>query len=86
MAEQLQAAQIKQTDTAAQFAQNDTRRGHWLGFVVAIAALIAAIVSLLLGNPWVAGLCLSVPVMAVAKALIDSVNAAGADRAQPPGQ
>jgi hypothetical protein len=49
---------------------------HWLGFVVAIAALIAAIVSLLFGdNPWVAGLCLSVPVMAVAKALIDSAKA-----------
>jgi hypothetical protein len=75
MAERLQAAQIKQTETAAQFAQVDTKRGHWLGFAVAIAALVAAIVSLLLDNPWVAGLCLSVPVMAVAKALIDSAKA-----------
>jgi Flp pilus assembly protein TadB len=68
-----QAAEIKQADTNAQFAQKDTKRGHWLGFAVAIAALIAAIVALLLGNPWVAGLCLSVPVLSVARAFVDSV-------------
>jgi uncharacterized membrane protein len=75
MAERLQAAQIKQTETSNQFIQNDTRRGQWLGFAVAMAALIAAIVVVLIGNPWVASLCLSVPVMAIAKALIDSVKA-----------
>jgi uncharacterized membrane protein len=56
MAERLQEAQITQAATNAQATRNDTRRAHWLGFVVAIAALIAAIGSLLLGNAWVARL------------------------------
>jgi len=38
MAERLQAAQIKQTETNAHSHRNDTRRAHWLGFVAAIAA------------------------------------------------
>jgi uncharacterized membrane protein len=76
MAERLQEAQLTQAATNARAARDDTRRAHWLGFAVAIAALFAAIVSLLLGdNAWVASLCLSVPVMAVAKALIDSAKA-----------
>jgi uncharacterized membrane protein len=75
LAERLQAAQINQAETNAQFAQKDTRRGHWLGFAVAIVALVAAPVCLLIGNPWVAGLCLGVPVLSVAKALVDTVRA-----------
>jgi uncharacterized membrane protein len=80
MAERLQAAQIEQGRTVAQFTQIDTKRGQWLGFLVAIGALLGAVASLALGSPWVAVAFLSVPVMAVAKALIDSAKASPAPK------
>jgi uncharacterized membrane protein len=82
MAERLQAAQIEQGRTVAQFTQNDTKRGQWLGFLVAIGSLLGVVASLALGSPWVAVAFLSVPVMAVAKALIDSAKASPAP--EPP--
>jgi uncharacterized membrane protein len=75
MVERLQAAQIEQTRIASQFTQNDTRRAQWLGFAVAITALLGALACLLLEYPWVAAVFLSVPVMTVARALIDSATA-----------
>ena len=75
MAEQLQAAQISETKRAQEFTQADARRGHWLGFAALVLGMLGAIACLAIGNPWVAAAFLSVPVMGVAKALIDSARA-----------
>jgi uncharacterized membrane protein len=74
MAEQLQNAQIEESKRVMDYTQNDTKRGHWLGAAVTVLAMGGALLSLKLGYPWVAGAFLSVPVMAVAKALIDSAK------------
>jgi hypothetical protein len=75
MAERLQAAQIEAGRTAQLFARNDTKRGHWLGWSLGAIACACAVISLALGNAWVAGAFLSVPVLGVARALIESVKA-----------
>jgi uncharacterized membrane protein len=75
MAEQLQAAQISQSAQALEYAHADTKRGHWLGFTTTGFAMAGAIICAAIGDPWVAGLFLSVPVMAVAKALIETTKA-----------
>lgn len=75
MAEQLQQAQIEQSRTALEYSKEDVSRGHWLGFVTTAAAMIGAIVCAGLGQPYVACLFLSVPVMAVAKALVETSKA-----------
>ena len=72
MAEQLQAAQIEDSRRAMELARKDTKRGHYLGFFVAIAAIASALGCVALGQPWVAALLVSVPVMAVAQALVAS--------------
>lgn len=74
MAERLQAAQIDETQRALEYTRADTRRGHWLGFVIAGLAMLGAFGCLELQFPWVATVFLSVPVMAVAKALIESAR------------
>jgi len=73
MAEQLQAAQIEINENAVDYAHRDTVRGHWLGFVLATLGMAGSLGALVLGSPWVAGLFLALPVMSVAKALVDSV-------------
>ena len=74
MAERAQQAQIEATQRAQKYASDDTRRGQWLGFTTAMAAMIGSGVVAHFGNPWVAGLFLSIPVLAVAKALIESAS------------
>jgi uncharacterized membrane protein len=74
MAEELQAAQIAESTRAHGYAHSDSRRGHWLGFLTAIGAMLSALASLWFGYPVVAGAFISVPVMGVAKALIESAK------------
>jgi uncharacterized membrane protein len=74
MAERLQAAQIAEAKQAHNYAQADARRGQWLGFTATALAIAAALVALAFGNPWVSAAFVSVPVMGVAKALIDSTK------------
>ena len=74
MAERLQAAQIDGTKRGQDYTRDDTRRGHWLGFAIAVLAMLGAFGCLELKYPWVATVFLSVPVMAVAKALIESAR------------
>lgn len=76
MAEQLQTAQITQSNMALEHTKNDTRRGHWLGFITTGLAMLGAIGCAALSQPYVACLFLSVPVMAVAKALIETTKTA----------
>ena len=74
MAENMQAAQIDQSKIALGNAHSDIRRGHWLGFSVGALALIGAVVIGLWGNAWLAAAFLAVPVMGLAKALVESTR------------
>jgi uncharacterized membrane protein len=75
MAEQLQSSQIEQSKLALEFAQANSARGHWLGFAGMGLAIFGALVCVWFGEPWVAAAFVSVPVMAVAKALVDAAKA-----------
>ena len=74
MAERLQAAQIDESRRAHDYTHSDNRRGHWLGFFTAVFAMVCALGALALNYPWVSGVFISVPVMGVARALIESVR------------
>ncbi|MGC8478231.1 MAG: DUF2335 domain-containing protein [Acetobacteraceae bacterium] len=81
MAERLQEAQIEETRQAQRFARDDIRRGHWLGFAATMAAILGAIVCVAVagmthqsGILWVAGALVGVPVMAVAKSLVETAR------------
>ena len=75
MAEQLQAQQISQAYLVLRNTQRDNRRGHWLGFLTTILAMVCALGCLFLEYPWVALAFVSIPVMAVAKALVKLAKA-----------
>jgi uncharacterized membrane protein len=77
MVEKLQDAQIEQNKNALLFTRNDTRRAHWLGFSLGAIACGGAVACLVFGYPWVAAAFLSVPVLGVANALIESVKTPG---------
>lgn len=81
MAERLQEAQIEEVRRAQDYTANDSRRGHWLGFSATFLAIVGAIgctvVAAITGTtgPYiVAAALVSVPVMAVAKSLIESAK------------
>ena len=75
MAEHAQAAQIEANRTALEYAQKDARRGQWLGWSVSVVAVLAAVIVGIMGQPWLAAVFLSVPVLGVARALVDSGRA-----------
>ncbi len=72
MAEQLQHAQIEEAKEIRVLTHKDQKRGNYLGFATTLVAMGGALVCIRLNAPVVAGVFLSVPVMAVAKALIES--------------
>jgi hypothetical protein len=74
MAEQLQAAQIEEARRIHELTRLDSRRGQWLGWSTTVLAMGGAMGCLYFGYPWVAAPFLSVPVMAVAKALVESAK------------
>ena len=81
MAEQAQAnqyqlltAQVAHAGQGQKFLQKDTRRGHWLGWSIAALAIIGAVTCAWLEHPYVAALLVSVPVLGVARQLIDGVR------------
>lgn len=81
MAERLQAAQIEGTERAQNYAAADSKRGAWLGFTAsvistlgAIGCTVAAALTGTSGPYWVATALVSVPVMAVARALVESAK------------
>lgn len=75
MVEQAHAAQIETAKTAQANMRIDAQRTHFLGAGVTVVAMIGATICALFGQPWVAGAFLSVPVMSVGKALIESTKA-----------
>ena len=76
MAERQQRAMIEATAEARRFQRGDNQRGQCLGALVTVLAIIGAGVCAWLGEPWVAGALVGVPVLAVAKALVDSARRA----------
>jgi uncharacterized membrane protein len=74
MAEELQAAQISESKRVQDYTFSEAKRGHWLGFLAAIAAMACAVGASVLHEPWVAVAFISVPVMGVAKALVDATK------------
>ena len=81
MAESLQEAQINDAKRAQDYTSADTKRGQWLGFSAVLASVlgaaactIAAAITHQSGGYWVAGALVGVPVMAVAKALVESAR------------
>jgi len=80
MAEQLQAAQIAQSDKVIDLTHAENKRGHWLGASTTVLAMAAALGCVALNQPWIALAFVSVPVMAVAKALVETAKkSAGTD-------
>lgn len=88
MAERQQQAAIESTAEARKFQRADNQRGQYLGFVVTLVAIAGAVYCALHGQGWIAAALVGVPVLSVAKALIDSArarptfNEADADAAQ----
>lgn len=76
MAERQQEAAITAGAQAMTYQADDIRRGHWLGAATTMLAIAAAGTVSALGGPVAVSIALvGVPVMTVAKALIDSVTA-----------
>ncbi|MEA3174031.1 MAG: putative rane protein [Gammaproteobacteria bacterium] len=71
MAEQAQTANTRSVERAQEFTRRDIRRGHILGAITTALAMVGCVVCVWLKQPWVAGLFLAVPVMAVARAFIE---------------
>ncbi len=84
MAERQQDAAIEAGGEARAYLRADTKRGHYLGFLVTVFAILGAIVCAYLGQPWVAAALVGVPVLSVAKALIDSTRAVPTAQIQVP--
>lgn len=74
MAEKLQDAQIEQSKMALEYQGDATYRGQMLGGGISAVALILAAIVGWLGYPWLAGAFVAVPVMGVAKALVESAR------------
>jgi uncharacterized membrane protein len=89
MAEKQQEGQIQNINQAQRLAGNDVQRGHYLGFALSALAIVSASWFVHEHAQVIAGLCLGVPVLAVAKALIDSARpgpgaSSNIQPAQPP--
>lgn len=72
MAEQQQAANIAALHQAQRYQHRDTERGQWLGALTTFAAMAGAAYCGVAGSTAVAIALVAIPVMSVAKALIDS--------------
>ncbi len=89
MAEELQKAQIGEAREIRAMTHADQKRGSYLGFATTAVAMLGAVVSMYMGSTILGLAFLSVPVMAVAKALIESSRHPGegpARRISPPSQ
>jgi len=74
MAEKLQDAQITQSNRITCNTRAENKRGQWLGVTTKVMAMIGAVLCAWIGYPWLGAAFLSVPVMAVAKALVETTK------------
>ena len=84
MAETQQAAQIDLNRMGSEAARKDARRGHYLGAAVTMSAIAGAVACAWLGQPVVAGILCSVPVLSVANILGANARGGAARRAVAP--
>jgi uncharacterized membrane protein len=84
MAEEAQAAQIQTMRNAQEFLRRDTKRGHILGVVAMLAAMGGAIYCVHVDHAGVAVAFLSVTVMAVVRALIETAKSSHATAQMTP--
>lgn len=73
MAERMEAAQIEQSDTALKASTSEGKRGQYLGAGLGALALFCAAY---VGdkNPWLGAAFLAVPVMGLAKSLVETAS------------
>ena len=83
MAERQQQAVIESASEARRFQRADNQRGQYLGFLVTVLAIVGAVLCAFFGQPWIAAALVGVPVLSVAKALVDSARAAAGAPLQP---
>lgn len=72
MAEKEQEHRLEMERKGQTAAISETKRGHWLGFLIAIAAIIGAILSFVLGAHWAVSVAMvGVPILGIVKAIVD---------------
>ena len=73
MVEREQAHRIAQEQAVVAATVRDTRRGHWMGLVIAIASIVAAVVAAMIGAPAAVSIALvGVPIVAIVRSIIES--------------
>jgi hypothetical protein len=74
MAENMQAAQIKQSGDAQTYTQRDSRRATWLGWSIGAMAVAGAITCAYLQYPILAAAFLALPLLGLGKVIIESTK------------
>lgn len=74
MAEEAQAADIRNAQNNQQYDRRDFRRGQLLGVLALLAAMAGAMYCVKSNQPWVAAAFLSMTVMAVARSFIEPIR------------
>ena len=72
MAEKAQDSQLETNENAQLFLQRDVMRSHYLGAAISALALVCATGCALTGHPTVSVALVGIPVMAVARAFVNS--------------
>lgn len=73
MVEREQAHRLQQESIVQNATVNDTRRGHWMGFGISIAAIVAAALTAYFGaHPSVSVALVGLPIVALAQSIIKS--------------
>lgn len=81
MAETQQQAVIESAAEARRYQRADNQRGQYLGFAVTVLAIVGAIICAYFGQAWIAAALVGVPVLSVARSLVESARAAPVVRA-----
>jgi uncharacterized membrane protein len=84
MAERQQETSIEAAREVRRHLSEANRRGQWLGWSVTVGAMMAAVGCAVLHEPWVAAAIVAVPVMGVAKSLIENARDTSPSRSVPP--
>ena len=74
MAERAQAGQLATVADVNRNIREDAQRGALLGTAITLASMLGAGVCAYIGQPWVAGAFLGVPVLSVARSLIETTR------------
>lgn len=70
MAEKEQGHRIDADRRVIEYSRQDNRRGQWLGFVIALAYITAAVIVSMHGQPWVGGVLGTIGILSAIADLI----------------